>query len=685
VFTRRGFLKQTPLALAVVHAIHRTLWSYQDSGRSSPPPLNRAPRMMQEFLVAQERRIGEARTARIRALRTAEDARAYVEEVRARIRDVFGPLPPKTPLNPRITGVLHRDTYRVEKLLFESRPGFWVTANLYVPEGRTERMPGIIGTCGHSTNGKAADAYQSFAQGLARQGYVVLIYDPIGQGERFQYPGEEGKSTVGPGVREHLVAGNQQLLVGEFFGTWRAWDGIRALDYLLSRPEVDSEQIGVTGNSGGGTMTTWLAALESRWAMAAPSCFVTSFIVNAENELPQDIEQCPPGALAAGLDHEDFLAALAPKPVIILAKEKDYFDVRGTMAAYRRLKHLYTLLGAAENIALFIGPGYHGYTRENREAMYRWFNRATGKKLSGEEPPLQLEKEENLWCTPRGQAVLAGSRTVFSFTREKAEALRRGRQPVSGAKLQQAIQIVLNPGPVQKNPRYRILRMLRRGHPLPYTVPYLIEVEPGIHAWVYRLFPERHYSRPPAQPPRALLYVAHQSADEELRTQHWLREMVRGSANDLAIYACDLRGLGESRPQTCTPGDWNAPYGSDYFYASHSLMLGRPYAGQRLRDLLTVIGWLESIGHHECHLVACGWGAIIAAFAAVLSPFCRPVTLKYPLTSFHDVATSERYAWPLSCLPPGILLHFDLPDCYRALKPRGLIILDPVGADGVPM
>ncbi len=122
----------------------------------------------------------------------------------------------------------------------------------------------------------------------------MLIFDPLGQGERLQYPTDALKSQIGVGVPEHLYAGNQQFLVGEFIGTWRAWDAIRALDYLLTREEVDRRHLGVTGNSGGGTMTTWLCGVESRWTMAAPSCFVTTFRRNLENELPADTEQCPP-------------------------------------------------------------------------------------------------------------------------------------------------------------------------------------------------------------------------------------------------------------------------------------------------------------------------------------------------------------------------------------------------------
>ena len=304
------------------------------------PALNRFPRMVQEYFVQQVRELEQQADRRRRALKTRADAEAYVQAVRHKIQQCFGPWPERTPLNPRITGRIERDTYFIENLIFESRPGFLVSANLYAPKGREFPLPGVIGTCGHSETGKGVDVYQSFAQGLARQGYVVLIYDPLGQGERLQYPNEKLESRIGVGVREHLYAGNQQFLVNEFIGAWRAWDGMRALDYLLTRPEVDPQQVGVTGNSGGGTMTTWLCGVERRWAMAAPSCFVTSFLRNLENELPADTEQCPPRALALGLDHSDFLAALAPAPVIILAKEKDYFDVRGSEQVLERLPFL---------------------------------------------------------------------------------------------------------------------------------------------------------------------------------------------------------------------------------------------------------------------------------------------------------------------------------------------------------
>jgi dienelactone hydrolase len=497
---------------------------------------------------------------------------------------------------------------------------------------------------------------------------VVLIYDPIGQGERLQYPDADLKSKIGVGVREHLYAGNQQFLVGEFFGAWRAWDGIRALDYLLSRKEVDPAHIGVTGNSGGGTMTTWLCGVDQRYTMAAPACFVTSFRRNLENELPADTEQCPPRAIALGLDHEDFLAALAPKPVIILTKERDYFDVRGSEAAFARLKRLYRLLGAEDNIALFTGPTGHGFSQENREAMYRWFNRTTGVSDQKVEPEITIEKDETLYCAPNGQVSELESKPVYHFTADTASHLKESRGNVSGRQLEAAIGKVLNLDVPETSPDYRILRARRsRKYPTPHATTYAVETEPGIQALVYLLGDERHDARPPRGRKRAILYVPHLSSDTELRHETFLRELPEREPES-AFYTCDVRGCGESQPDTCGQDSFLQPYGSDYFYAIHALMLDDPYPAQRVRDLLRVIQWLTSHGHEQVHLVAKGRGTVHAAIAALLSAEVVQVTLQDALPSFHEVATSETYDWPLSCFILDVLKHVDLPDIYRELE-----------------
>ncbi len=623
------------------------------------------PRMLQEWYVRQVRReLGAARKRRAQ-LRTSDQAENYVREVREKIRESFGPFPDKTPLQARVTQRTERDAYTIENVIFESRPGFLVTANLYLP--RTSRpAPGVVGTCGHSLDGKMAEAYQSYAQGLARQGYVVLIYDPIGQGERLQYLGDDLKPLVPGGVRDHLMCGNQQYLVGEFFGAWRAWDGIRALDYLLTRPEVDQRHLGITGNSGGGTMTTWLCGVEPRWTMAAPSCFVTSFQRNLENELPADTEQCPPRAIELGLDHLDFLAAMAPKPVIILAKEGDYFDVRGSQYAYQQLRHLYRLLDAEENIALYIGPGYHGYSKENREAMYGWFNRVTKLSSNRQEPELSLESEATLRCTPRGQVQELGSRTVPSFTRERSRQLAADRNPLPPSELASQLRRLLRlPDLPEPPPPYRILRPFRiAAEPAMHVTPYAVQTEPGIHAVVYGIFSQVHYARPDGEEQPAALYLAGESAHEELRQDSSLC-FPDGAEHR---YACDVRGIGESRPNTCGGSStYYTPYGNDYFYAAHGIMLGRPLVAQRTWDILRTAQFLRSAGHPKLHLTARGWATIPATFAALLDPAFVTVELIEALESFTQAAETAIHQWPLSSMVPGVLQVCDLPECYRAL------------------
>jgi dienelactone hydrolase len=686
---RRKFLKLTSLTgigLAstgiiptyCAQPLAASLTSEQDS-ITKLIPLNRFPRMAQEYFVERVRQVEQRSEKRRSLLRSKKDAEAYVHEVQAKIRQCFGPWPGKTPLNATVTGILERDTYNVEKVIFESRPGFPVTANLYIPKGRKFPLPAVVGTCGHSDNGKASPPYQSFAQGLVKMGYVVLIFDPLGQGERLQYFNNDLKPRHGIGVLEHIYAGNQMVLTGESLSAWFAWDGIRALDYLLTRPEVDSKHVGVTGNSGGGTQTTWLCGVEPRFTMAAPSCFVTTFRRNMENELPADSEQYPPQALALELDHSDFIAALAPKPVILLGQQKDFFDARGLEESFTRLKHLYKLLGAEHNIQLFIGPDYHGYSQLNREAMYRWFNKVTEISDLDSEPSLTLEKDEDLFCTPHGQTGEFKPNTVFYYTHNKSYELKNKRSNLSGDAIKAAVVNALKLPKYDGIADFRILRSgTNRHYPKKYSGNYLVETEPYITIPVYRLDDNVLLSRPPAGYTRALLYISHMSADNELRKETFLHELIKSEPNS-AVFACDVRGTGESLPNTCN-NNFPGPYDNDYFYAGYSIMFDYPYVGQKTFDVLRVINWLGSYGHTEIHLVGNGFGAIPATFAALLSDLVLQITLKNALTGYCDIAENEDYNWPLASLLPGVLKTFDLPDCYAALAKKNLRQIEPWNA-----
>ena len=687
--SRRALLQSTAVGLGSLGTLDQFVPTAEGAQLTPPAasdalkPSNHSPRMMQDYFVARVRDIEKLGDKRRAALRSKADAEVYVREVRRRIRECFGPWPQKTALNARATGTIDRGDYKIEKVIFESRPNFPVTANVYVPAKRNGPAAGVVSPCGHLASGKADPEYQSFGQSLARQGYVVVIYDPIGQGERYQYVDAQLEPRHGGGTSEHLYAGDQQFLVGEFFGSWRVWDGIRTLDYLLSRSDVDPKRVGVTGHSGGGTVTTWLTALDDRLCMSAPSCFVTTFRRNLENELPADPEQCPPHALALELDHSDFIAAFAPKPVIILDEERDFFDVRGVEMAVARVKALYKLLGAEENVQFSLGPDYHSYGKENREAMYRWFNRVTKTDGSGVEGDVTIEKEETLWCTPHGQVAEFKPRTVFSFTKEISESLAKRRKELDGAQLNKEVSNALKIEIPASAPDYRILRPSNsRRYPKKYAATYAVETEPGILSWVYCLSDTALESRIPRGASRAVLYVSHNSADEELRSEALIADIMRQEPAS-AVFACDVRGIGESQPNTCGAKDFAAPYASDYFYAIHSIMLDRPYVGQKTYDVLRLIALLKATGHIQVHLVGKAWGSVPATYAALLSDDVAQVTLKNAPTSYSAIAESEDYCWPLSCFVPGALKTFDLPDCYRALASKNLRRVEPLGPEGV--
>ena len=407
------------------------------------PALNRFPRMMQEYLVARLRERYRANHARVMGLNSREQALAYCDEAREKAAAVFGPWPERTPLNLCVTGELERDAYTVRKLLFDSRPGYPVSALLYLPRGGDEPRPAVLSPCGHSWQAKAADTYQAYPQALARMGYVVLIYDPPGQAERLQYPDGKGESLFGPGptypsVKEHNAMDRQLSLTGDWIGNWFVWDGIRALDVLLDQDQVDPARVGVTGVSGGGTMSAYAVACDDRITMSAPCCWISSWHHNGINEEPIDAEQCPPGVLAAGLEQSDLLLARAPKPVLLVTEEQDFFDQRGSLEAYARLKHVYGLLGAEENLAYYAGDGEHGYGEGGRKAMYAFFNRHTGidAEVDTSESAVSIEEAAELQCTPTGQVSdLPGAKCVPEFTAERSRRLASARGAVSRSEL----------------------------------------------------------------------------------------------------------------------------------------------------------------------------------------------------------------------------------------------------------
>jgi len=650
-------------------------------------PLNRFPRMMQEYVVARIRAVDAANEARIMAIDTPGGAQSYVAEIREKLPLMFGPTPDRCDLNPRNIGTIELDDLIIEKIVFDSRPDFPVTANVYVPKNADFPAPAAIVPSGHSREGKAAGYNQATAQVLARNGFVALAYDPIGQGERLQYPGgdDEFGQEVRWGVLQHNYMGNPQSLVGEFFGSWRAWDGIRAVDYLLTRDDVDPSRIGVTGCSGGGTMTTLLTALDRRLTMSGPSCYVTTWRRDVENELAADAEQMVPNAHGLGVGQHDLLLCNTPGALILLTAQEDFFDQRGGREACARIEHVYDLLDATDVLAFYSGPGGHGYPPAMRDAMAEHFCRAAGLDLRATDEEFEELPEEELWCTESGQVAEMEPTWIWEMTAERSRQLAAERGEPSGDELIARVNTVLDLPERDGAPDFRVLRYWnQREYARPHASQFVLETEPefGAQAIVTKLEDEPRHAQPlPADVAgldgSAVLYLPHLSSDAEMRED----EFVRGLESAPAFFACDYRGIGESMPDAVKPDSFHGYYGSDYFYAAHAMMFGDSYVAWRVHDVLSTLDWMASFGYDDVHLVARGYGTIPGALAALLHDSVTKVTLVHPLRSYAEIAEAELYDWPLSVMLPDVLEHFDMPDVYRELAAtKELEMIDPAGA-----
>ncbi|HOL67678.1 MAG TPA: prolyl oligopeptidase family serine peptidase, partial [bacterium] len=562
--------------------------------------------MVLDYYVDRLREIRQQRLEKLSAIKSLEEACAYREQVRQVIKQTFSPFPEKTPLNPQITGVVKTGSYLIEKVIFESRPGCLVTANLYLPRNIKEPVPGVIGCCGHSEQGKAEPRYQQFCQRLVQAGFAVLIYDPWHQGERNQYLSLPADEPTRTGLCfGHNMMAKQLELLGEFFGSWRAWDGIRALDYLVSRPEVDSSRLGLTGNSGGGTMTTWLWPLEERFTMAAPSCFVTTFLANLENELPQDGEQYPPGVIGAGLEMGDFFIARAPDPVLLLGQKYDYFDRRGLQETFEEVQRFYHIFGASEKVKLFLGHHPHGYYPENQEAMVSFFCQQAGLPEPGR-VRVTVRQPEKLRATTQGQVGLSGSRPISELIRERAEKIASARPVLSDRQLVETLTNLLHLPERNLAPHYRNLRPDKiSGRPV---FRYAIETERNIRAILYKaaVHPERVI--PLDVEEKIYLHLPHTGSAEEMNGVIWHRFL----KSLRPLYLLDVRGLGESMPDSDL--DFFHPYGVDYMCHGFGLMLGESYLGRRVFDVLRTLDLLGHLGAKEIHLSGRGQGALLALF-----------------------------------------------------------------------
>jgi len=669
---RRTFLKQAALA-----PLLRSLEASSSYGVEMPD-------MLVAYLSA---RINElaAEWDRKRALiRTPEALAERNAFVRAKCIEMIHGLPERAPPDPVVVRTHQRDGYRIECVLFQSRPNFWVTASLYVPAG-IGPFPAVISPCGHTAAGRLYPPYQCLYMGLVKEGFVVLAYDPIGQGERrhFWNPATNQNEIGGPVTWEHSLPGQLLLLIGEDLTHYRIWDGMRAIDYLLTRPEVDAQRIGCCGQSGGGTLTLFISALDERVKCAAVHEGGTHHRwparIRPESWLGTgDTEQHFFPAAIYGADLCDLHVAIGPRPLLATV---EHFNP-GFEAAAGHIKARYQLLGVPEKFATVEAIDPHGMTMKLRLAntnwFCRWFQHRPGPEI---EPDFHLETAADMNCTPQGSIRYAGrGDTVYSLIRTKQAALPP-EGTMSNEELQQSIRSLL---------RYRSRRSALAVRNVATTLRrrYRIEKleflsEPGIYipAWVF--VPDQGSAGR-----SAILYVNERGKEADGLEFGILEDLARRGN---LVVAVDVRGIGETKPPHPDDGGLGTYRHVDDAETTLQYLaweMNETLLGMRVQDVVRSVDYTlgrADVDGRGVRAIGKGMGALWVMFAAALDARIAAAVCEGGLLSYRTLTETDRYLHGASVFIPDVLRHFDLPQVAAAVAGRRLAVLAPVDAMKSPV
>ena len=662
------------------------------SGKPAEPRAARLySEMMPDMLVTYLTRKANAVAAhwdRQRAqIRTPEQLEARNRFVRQKCIEMIHGFPKKNPLNPVIVKSFERDGYKVENLMYESQPDFWVTANLYIPTKGSGPYPGIISPCGHYPTARGYDEYQAAYVHFARNGFVVLAYDPVGQGERrhFWNPMTHVNEIGGPVTWEHSLPGQLLLLIGQDLTHYRVWDGMRSIDYLRTRPEVDGKRIGCAGHSGGGTLTKFIATMDERVACVAINEGGTRnewpiHIPMYERMGTGDTEQHMFPSGIYGIDSIDKDVAIAPRPLLVTIEHySPAFD-----SAARAIRARYEQLGAGNKFKTVPANDPHAWTVKLRIANVDWFSRWFYKRPGpASEAPFTPERWENLWCTPDGSIRYSRQgQTIYSrILRTQAKLPPERKPPASSSELASyrheigeeiRKMIRYRPSNTPLAPRHDVTTP-RKG----YTIEKLEFLsEPGIYisAWVYK--PDSGL-----RDRTAILYVSDTGRENDGMEFGLLEQLtLRGHC----VVAVDVRGIGATRPPH--PGDEHGEFQQvDNAECAMTYMMweiNQDLFGMRVLDVIRSIDYVLSqpdVDPHGVRLVGRGAGALWSLYAATLDTRVKVLVAHEGLLSYRALTSVDRYLTASSLFVRNALTQFDLPQVAAAVAERRVAVLAPVG------
>jgi cephalosporin-C deacetylase-like acetyl esterase len=454
----------------------------------------------------------------------------------------------------------------------------------------------------------------------------------------------------------------QCLLVGDNVARYTIWDGIRALDYLLSRPEVDPKRIGVTGNSGGGTHTAYLAALDDRIHVAAPSCYITNWRRLLETIGPQDAEQCIPPFLADGLDHPDFVLAFAPKPYLILSAVRDFFAISGARESFAEARRVYDSIGAGDRVSMVEADDGHGYSKPRREAAYRWFSRwLQGAEDTSGEPDVEILPEDQLWATTSGQIATAlGGETITTLNQKRLLEVRQTANLDAVKRFtgfeRRTTPVAVKPYGSTDRGGYRVEKLL-------------YESEPGIQ------LPALLYI-PAGEGKRAAVVLAHsrgKAAAHEVAERH--------AKSGSIVLSSDARGFGETASGDSRNGsDWPRYFG-DFASGMTALLSGKALVVMRAEDISRAADLLASrpeVDRSRISLHGIEGAAVPALHAAAFDSRFTGIAVERMLVSYESVVRYPVHRGVFEHIVQGALRHYDLPDLAKWTRPRAVRVVDAV-------
>jgi len=619
------------------------------------------------------------RENRIEALRTPADWQQRRRMVRETLSNIIGAFPDKTPLNARVTGRISRPDFTLEKIVYESMPGYHVTSVLLIPKGLEGRAPVVIYCSGHSAGGFRSAIYQHIMINLVKKGFVVFAFDPVGQGERYQYLDHEGQPQYGS-THEHSYGGTQCMIAGYSPAKFFVWDGIRAIDYLATRPEVDPDRIGITGRSGGGTQSAYIGAVDDRVTAAAPECYITSFEYLLKSRGPQDAEQNLFHGLRSGIDHPDFLIARAPKPTMVISTTRDFFSIQGARESYREAKMAFNVLGREEDLIMSEDDTVHASTEKNREAMYAFFQEYLDLPGDSQDREVDIFSDEELRVTPTGQVVTAyEGNTLFDLNRMYAETLaddlRNSRdedEPGSEHLRQTVADLSAFQMPSEEPSTIFSGRLKGGGNIYEY---YLME---GQGAYMVPFI----YARPEKGDKQSLVMIINEQGKEAINNPEGMARQFL--AQGYAVLVPDLPGFGELGPGYLKGDAYIHGVSHNQWYAG--VLTGKSLCAIRAEEMIKLIRVARatlSIGLSDITLAGEGPLNSEILHTALFQKGLDNIIMVDPLVSYYNLVTTKDYEsrWVLSAVP-GMLTGYDLPDLLQELSDRNVLAVNLRNASG---